>query len=121
MTKIAPVEVTMHITAAPPDVFPYFTDPARYVQWMGIEAKLDPEAHAQVAGLLGGPRATRVSGHAQDGPFLVVLRLHLAGPGPPYLPSYARRITEVCTARTTNGTVTRRSWRTLLRRVRRAG
>jgi uncharacterized protein YndB with AHSA1/START domain len=43
MTEIAPVEVTMHIAAAPGDVFPYFTDPARYVQWMGSEAKLEPE------------------------------------------------------------------------------
>jgi len=42
MTEIAPVEVTMHITAAPGDVFPYFTEPARYVQWMGTEAKLEP-------------------------------------------------------------------------------
>jgi uncharacterized protein YndB with AHSA1/START domain len=43
MTEIAPVEVTMHIAAAPEDVFGYFTDPARYVQWMGSEAKLEPE------------------------------------------------------------------------------
>jgi uncharacterized protein YndB with AHSA1/START domain len=43
MTEIAPVEVTMHIAAAPGDVFPYFTDPARYVQWMGSEATLKPE------------------------------------------------------------------------------
>jgi uncharacterized protein YndB with AHSA1/START domain len=43
MTEIAPVEVTMHITAAPQDVFPYFTDPARYVQWMGT-AGGDPGA-----------------------------------------------------------------------------
>lgn len=43
MTEIAPVEVTVHIPAAPQDVFPYFTDPARYVQWMGSEAKLEPE------------------------------------------------------------------------------
>jgi uncharacterized protein YndB with AHSA1/START domain len=42
MTEISPVEVTMHIPAAPEDVFPYFTDPARYVQWMGSEAKLEP-------------------------------------------------------------------------------
>ena len=43
MTEIAPVEVTMHIAAAPGDVFPYFTAPARYVQWMGSEATLKPE------------------------------------------------------------------------------
>jgi uncharacterized protein YndB with AHSA1/START domain len=29
--------------AAPPDVvFPYFTDPARMVEWMGVAALLDP-------------------------------------------------------------------------------
>jgi uncharacterized protein YndB with AHSA1/START domain len=38
----APVEVSMHVPAAPEDVFPYFTDPARYVQWMGSEAELEP-------------------------------------------------------------------------------
>jgi uncharacterized protein YndB with AHSA1/START domain len=43
MTQIAPVEVTVCITAAPQEVFAYFTDPARYVQWMGSEAKLEPE------------------------------------------------------------------------------
>ena len=42
MTEIAPVEVTMHVPGAPDDVFRYFTDPARYVQWMGSEAELDP-------------------------------------------------------------------------------
>ena len=42
MTEIAPVEVTMHIPAAPGDLFPYFTDPARYVQWLGSQAQLEP-------------------------------------------------------------------------------
>ena len=42
MTEVSDVEVTMHLTAAPEEVFPYFTDPARYVQWMGSEAKLEP-------------------------------------------------------------------------------
>lgn len=41
-TEIPPVEVTMHLPAAPSDVFPYFTDPARLVQWMGSEATLEP-------------------------------------------------------------------------------
>jgi uncharacterized protein YndB with AHSA1/START domain len=36
------VEVSVHVAAAPETVFPYFTDPARYVQWMGSEAALDP-------------------------------------------------------------------------------
>jgi hypothetical protein len=42
MTEIPAVEVSMHMPAPPEDVFPYFTDPARYVQWMGSEAKLEP-------------------------------------------------------------------------------
>jgi uncharacterized protein YndB with AHSA1/START domain len=42
MTGPFVVEVSAHVAAAPEDVFSYFTDPARYVQWMGREAKLDP-------------------------------------------------------------------------------
>lgn len=42
MTEISPVEVIMYIPAAPEDLFRYFTDPARYVQWMGSEAELEP-------------------------------------------------------------------------------
>ena len=42
MTATSAVEVTMHIAATPGDVFRYFTDPARHVQWMGSEAKLEP-------------------------------------------------------------------------------
>ena len=36
------VEVSVHIAAQPETVFPYFTDPGRYVQWMGAEAALEP-------------------------------------------------------------------------------
>ncbi len=36
------VEVSMHLAARPETVFSYFTDPARYVTWMGHEAQLDP-------------------------------------------------------------------------------
>ena len=42
MTEVAPVEVTVQVPAAPPDVFGFFTDPARYVQWMGSSAELEP-------------------------------------------------------------------------------
>ena len=42
MTDPDVLEVSLHIAAAPEIVFPYFTDPARYVQWMGHEADLDP-------------------------------------------------------------------------------
>src|SRR5712691_3007229 len=70
MTKTAPVEVTMHIKAAPEDVFPYFTDPARYVQWMGTEATLEPEP--------GGMYRVHMSdGFKAAGTFLQVEPLHL--------------------------------------------
>ncbi len=36
------VEISVHIDAQPEVVFPYFTDPRRYVLWMGSEASLDP-------------------------------------------------------------------------------
>ena len=36
------LEVSLHIAAQPETVFPYFTDPTRYVQWMGTEVDLDP-------------------------------------------------------------------------------
>lgn len=35
------LEVTVHVAAQPETVFPYFTDPARYVQWMGSQATLE--------------------------------------------------------------------------------
>jgi len=36
------VEVSVHIAAQPETVFPYFTDPRRYIQWMGAGAVLEP-------------------------------------------------------------------------------
>lgn len=42
MTDVGVLEVTVHIAAQPGTVFPYFTDPARYVSWMGNEASLEP-------------------------------------------------------------------------------
>ena len=36
------VEVSVYIAARPETVFPYFTDPGRYVQWMGSDATLQP-------------------------------------------------------------------------------
>jgi uncharacterized protein YndB with AHSA1/START domain len=36
------VEVSVQLAAAPETVFPYFTEPGRYVQWMGSEATLEP-------------------------------------------------------------------------------
>ena len=69
VTEISPVEVTMHIPAAPEDVFPYFIDPARYVQWMGSEAKLEP-----VPG--GVYRVHMADGFAAAGEFLEVTQPH---------------------------------------------
>lgn len=34
------LEVSIHIQAAPETVFGYFTDPAKYVQWMGTSARI---------------------------------------------------------------------------------
>lgn len=42
MTDPGVLEVTMHIAAQPETVFPYFTDPARYAEWMGNQATLEP-------------------------------------------------------------------------------
>ena len=42
MTGDGVVEVSIHITAEPETVFPYFTDPGRYLQWMGAGAALEP-------------------------------------------------------------------------------
>ena len=69
MPEISPVEITMHIPAAPEDVFPYSTDPARYVQWMGSEAMLEP--------VPGGVYRIRMpDGFAAVGEFLQVTRPH---------------------------------------------
>jgi uncharacterized protein YndB with AHSA1/START domain len=42
MTDDGVIEVSLHVAAQPEIVFPYFTDPARYVQWMGNDATLEP-------------------------------------------------------------------------------
>jgi uncharacterized protein YndB with AHSA1/START domain len=39
---IEPIRTAVRIEAPPEVVFPYFTDPARMVSWMGIAALLDP-------------------------------------------------------------------------------
>jgi uncharacterized protein YndB with AHSA1/START domain len=36
------VEHEVHVAARPETVFGFFTDPAKWVQWMGAEATLDP-------------------------------------------------------------------------------
>jgi uncharacterized protein YndB with AHSA1/START domain len=42
MTDPDVLRVDLHIAAPPQIVFAYFTDPARYVQWMGSAAVLHP-------------------------------------------------------------------------------
>jgi len=42
VTKTDVLELSIHIDAQPETVFPYFTDPERYTQWMGARANLDP-------------------------------------------------------------------------------
>lgn len=42
MTDADALEVSVHIAALPETVFPYFTDPTRYVLWMGTQAELEP-------------------------------------------------------------------------------
>jgi uncharacterized protein YndB with AHSA1/START domain len=69
MTEISAVEVRLHVPAAPADVFPYFTDPARYVQWMGSHATLEP-----VPG--GVYRIDMPDGFAAAGEFLQVTQPH---------------------------------------------
>lgn len=41
MTTVTAVEVTLAVAAAPAEVFRYWTDPVRYVRWMGAVAALD--------------------------------------------------------------------------------
>ena len=38
------IEREIRIEASPETVFPYFTDPGRYTQWMGSAAELEPMA-----------------------------------------------------------------------------
>lgn len=41
MSETQALEVSLHVAADPEVVFPYFTDPERYVLWMGRTALLD--------------------------------------------------------------------------------
>lgn len=36
------LEVSVHIAARPETVFAYFTDPDRYVRWMGSDVTAEP-------------------------------------------------------------------------------
>src|SRR5690348_18373821 len=41
MNESEPIEVTVWVPASPGDVFAFFTDPDRYVRWMGSSAGLE--------------------------------------------------------------------------------
>jgi uncharacterized protein YndB with AHSA1/START domain len=41
VTERPDIEVSVHVDARPETVFAYFTDPARYAQWMGTAAILE--------------------------------------------------------------------------------
>jgi uncharacterized protein YndB with AHSA1/START domain len=70
MTEISPVEVTVWVPASPSEVFGFFTDPDRYVQWMGSSAELEP-----VPG--GVYRVSMADGFAAAGRFVAVSCPHL--------------------------------------------
>ena len=70
VTEIASVEVTVWVPASPPEVFGFFTDPDRYVRWMGSEAELEP-----VPG--GVYRVRMADGFSAAGRFLAVEPPHL--------------------------------------------
>jgi uncharacterized protein YndB with AHSA1/START domain len=36
------IEVQVRLNASPEEVFPYLTEPDRYVRWQGVKAELDP-------------------------------------------------------------------------------
>ena len=42
MSDAAGLEVAIHIDARPETVFEFFIDPARYVEWMGSDATIEP-------------------------------------------------------------------------------
>jgi uncharacterized protein YndB with AHSA1/START domain len=65
MTGQPAPEVSVHVAAAAEAVFPYFTQPARYVEWMGSEAVLEP--------VPGGVYRVRMNdGFAAAGTFLEI-------------------------------------------------
>ncbi len=56
----------IHIKASPEVIFGYLTDPAKYVEWGGTEAVLDPRPGGTYRVLMGGT-------HQSDGKFLDVV------------------------------------------------
>ena len=69
MTDDNVVEVSLFVAARPETVFPYFTDPGRYVLWMGSNVSLDP--------VPGGVYRVRMTGGAEAiGEFIEVSPPH---------------------------------------------
>lgn len=42
MTDVGVLEVAVHIEAQPETVFEFLSDPAKYVEWMGADATIEP-------------------------------------------------------------------------------
>lgn len=59
-----PLRSEVRIAAPPEIVFPYFTDPARMTDWMGIAALLDPRLTLLHHGLTGRGRDAHAEGWA---------------------------------------------------------
>jgi uncharacterized protein YndB with AHSA1/START domain len=56
MSAAGAVEVSVHVAATPENVFPYFTDPARYVQWMVVRGGHAIHGRYQAGAQRGSPR-----------------------------------------------------------------
>jgi len=61
MTGPVVLQLSVHIAAPPETVFPYFTGPTRYVQWLGGDATLNPKPGGEYrVGMRGGVQAAGV-------------------------------------------------------------
>ncbi len=82
MTDPDVLEVSVQVAAPLETVFRYFTDPARYIQWMGVEARLDPLPGGEYrVGMRGGVQAVGVFLEV-DPPRRVVFTWGWTGDGP---------------------------------------
>ena len=68
-TDTAVYERTISIDASPETVWEFFVDPAKVMQWMGIDAELDPRPG-------GGYYVNVISGNAARGEFVEVDKPH---------------------------------------------
>jgi uncharacterized protein YndB with AHSA1/START domain len=78
--------------AAPPDVvFPYFTDPARIVDWMGVGALLDPRPGGTLRIEANGRDVVLGEYVEVEPPHRVVFTWGFAGPEP-FVPAGSSRV-----------------------------